>query len=261
MPRIHSWREVIAPRDCWCVAHRNTPRRLLSSNIAGTSTAAWNPRRVPLGSHPSHPPRGTSNEQFHYCLTPVINLHGRPLALPPPLPPPGPRAHPTSPLPPTTTLSRLARSRSRSLSLSFTPLFHLSPPEDLLPRFHDFVSFLSLRLSYFLVGSISLHYVSSLLSSASSSFHLFHLIPRPPPPASNGEKTERTRRVLVSHFLRHCLKKNNDEKGASPFGEVASLRCSYAPYFLAWPSRSLASYNLRRVVTKFPTAPRSNSPE
>lgn len=123
-------------------------------------SAASNPHRVPLGSHhPLHPPspRGTSNEQFHYCLTPVINLHGRPLALP------LPRAHPPS-LPPAT------------LCRGSLPCFTSSPPKT--PP-----SLAQLRISSLAFsGSISRHYVSSLLSSAPSLYlfppilHFFHRV-------------------------------------------------------------------------------------
>lgn len=91
MPRIHSWREVIAPRDCRCIVHRVTlhPAAGFSTGTIGTSSSLEppsSPTRFPPPLTPS-PFRRTSNEQFHYCLTPVINLHGRPLALPSLLPP------------------------------------------------------------------------------------------------------------------------------------------------------------------------------
>lgn len=189
MPRIHSWREVIAPRDCWCILHRTTLRP--AEGPPPVPPAASNPHRVPLGfHHPLHPPGGTSNEQFHYCLTPVINLHGRPLALPPPA-----CAHPPS-LPPA-TLS------------SFSPLFHLFSPKDstitrTTPHF----------VSCFL-GSISLHYVSSLLSSAPS-LYLFSLYPAFLSPhccLKKEKKKWRMQRVPILHYFRHCLRKNNDEGG------------------------------------------------
>lgn len=137
MPRIHSWQEVIAPRDCWCIPPCAPPRA-----PPPVPPAASNPHRVPLGSHrPLHPPPpgGTSNEQFHYCLTPVINLHGRPLALPPP----APILHPL-------------------LCRGSLPCFTSSPPKT--PP-----SLAQLRISSLAFsGSISLHYVSSLLSFVSS---------------------------------------------------------------------------------------------
>lgn len=91
--------------------HRTTLRPAASSTTSTSSSLEppSSPTRFPPPLAP--PSGGTSNEQFHYCLTPVINLHGRPLALPP-----LPRAHPPS-LPPA-TLSR------------FSPLFHLFSPED-----------------------------------------------------------------------------------------------------------------------------------
>lgn len=151
MPRIHSWRKVIAPRDCWCILHRTILRPAALRAPPPVPSATSNPHRVPLGSHhplhppsPPSPPGGTSNEQFHYCLTPVINLRGRPLALPPPAP--------------------------------ILQLFHPPPCRGSLPCFtysslKTPPSLAQLRISSLAFsGSISLHYVSSLLSSAPSSY-------------------------------------------------------------------------------------------
>lgn len=59
------------------------------------SCASNNRVETPCGSRlGSHTPRGTSNEQFHYCLTPVINLHEHP---PPRRSPPAPTSPPSTP--------------------------------------------------------------------------------------------------------------------------------------------------------------------
>ena len=146
---IHSWREVIAPRDS--VPLRCTERTLFSApspffpplfnhsrylslrrhrqrlRAPRTTSNPPLPVWVPLGSHPFHTPRGTSNEQFHYCLTPVINLHEYPL----------PRFLSVPLFSPTTLhlpLLHPSFSSSLSLSLSLSLLFLYNLSFHHLPR-------------------------------------------------------------------------------------------------------------------------------
>lgn len=118
MPRIHSWRKVIAPRDCWCILHRTILRPAALRAPPPVPSATSNPHRVPLGSHhPLHPLPPSPlppwrNEQRAISL--LLNAcHKSPRA---PSRSPSPCTHPPA-LPPA-TLSR------------FSPLFHLFFPED-----------------------------------------------------------------------------------------------------------------------------------
>jgi len=135
MPRIHSWWEVIAPRDCWYILYRTTLRPAAGS-ATSTSSSLEPPSSPTQFPSPLTPPEGTSNEQFHYCLTLVINLHGHPLALLLP----APILHLLHPLP------------CRGSLPCFISSLPKTPP--------SLAQFSSLAFS----GSISLYYVSSLLS-------------------------------------------------------------------------------------------------
>lgn len=89
-----------------CIEQPSSPR--VPSPLFSTFESAERLRRAPrtTESKPrvgpgkgSHTPLGTSNEQFHYCLTPVINLHEHPPPLrSPPTSSPPPR-HPPPPPP------------------------------------------------------------------------------------------------------------------------------------------------------------------
>lgn len=63
MPRIHSWREVIAPRDCRCIVHRATlhPAAGSSTGTAGTSSSLEPPSSPTRFPPPLTPP--SRNEQ------------------------------------------------------------------------------------------------------------------------------------------------------------------------------------------------------
>lgn len=63
MPRIHSWREVIAPRDCRCIVHRATlhPAAGSSTGTAGTSSNLEPPLSPTRFPPPLTPP--SRNEQ------------------------------------------------------------------------------------------------------------------------------------------------------------------------------------------------------
>lgn len=141
MPRIHSWREVIAPRDCWCILHRTTLRPAASS---ATSTSILEPPSSPTRFPPPlAPPR--RNEQRAISL--LLNACHK-----------SPRAPSRSPSPPASILQLFHPPPCRG-SL---PCFTSSPPKT--PP-----SLAQLRISSLAFsGSISLHYVSSLLSSAPS---------------------------------------------------------------------------------------------
>lgn len=141
------------------------------------------------------------------------------------------------------------------------------------------VSSLSISISFYLSLSLSfprrLNF-SLLCFIAFILLRLFFVLSFPPYPASsfaiastsNGKKTEKTARgVLVSHFFRHCLKKNNNERERGGRGEniILGIGSSILSLLRTVSSSSrllaLVSYNFRSVVTKFPTAPCTNSLE
>lgn len=144
MPRIHSWREVIAPRDCRCIVHRATlhPAAGSSTGTAGTSSSLEPPLSPTRFPPPLTPP--SRNEQRAISL--LLNAcHKSPRApsrssLSLPIRPPS--------LPPA-TLSRLS------------PLFHLFSPQRLHPHLYDSAS--SLSLSQFLFTMFHRFYPPYLL--------------------------------------------------------------------------------------------------
>lgn len=122
-----------------CTEQPSSPR--VPSPLFSTFESAERLRRAPrtTESKPrvgpgkgSHTPLGTSNEQFHYCLTPVINLHEHPPPLrSPPTSSPPPR-HPPPPPPSVFLLS------------TFFPLHPHAP----LPKLSFLPSLLVTRVSF-----------------------------------------------------------------------------------------------------------------
>lgn len=174
MPRIHSWREVIAPRDCRCIVHRATlhPAAGSSTGTAGTSSSLEPPSSPTRFPPPLTPP--SRNEQRAISL--LLNACHK-----------SPRAPSRSFLLPPIPISS-TRYPVEALSL-VSPLLPPKTPPSLV------------RLRVFsLTFSISLHYVSSLLCSVSPSY-LF-------PPTSHSllshlqtrEKRRRTRKMPIPLF-------------------------------------------------------------
>lgn len=177
MPRIHSWQEVIAPRDCWCIPPCAPPRA-----PPPVPPAASNPHRVPLGSHrPLHPPPWR-NEQRAISL--LLNAcHKSPRA---PSRSPSSRAHP-----PPATLSR------------FSPLFHLFSPEDstltcTTPHLVSCFLWLNFSALCFIAFILRVFFVSfpSYPGFLPSHWRL-----------KKRKRKWRKRRVPILHFLRHLKRK------------------------------------------------------
>lgn len=209
----------------------------------------------PPSSRTRFPPFAPPSRNEQRAISLLLNAcHKSPRAPSRSLPPPSLVPN-LSPLPPTATLSRIARSLALllfvflclSLFLSrFLPCFTTSPPPKLL-RFYNFVS--PLFLSLYLSTSLSLSFprrlnFSLLCFIAFILLRLFFVLSFPPYPASsfaivstsNGKKTEKTARgVLVSHFFRHCLKKNNDERERGRAGKISSLASEVASFHFYEP--------------------------
>lgn len=219
MPRIHSWQEVIAPRDCWCILHRTTLRPAAGS-ATSTSSSLEPPSSPTRFPSPLAPP--WRNEQRAISL--LLNAcHKSPRA---PSRSPSPCAHP-----PPATLSR------------FSPLFHLFSPEgSTLTRTtsHLVSCFLWLNFSAlcFIAFILRIFFVSFLSYPGFLPSH-WRLKKR--------KRKWRTHRVPILHFLR--LKKNNDKMVLSP---RRTLLCFYTPFLFFPSSRSLFLHDflLYRVLIR-----------
>lgn len=114
MPRIHSWREVIAPRDCRCIVHRATlhPAAGSSTGTAGTSSSLEPPLSPTRFPPPLTPP--SRNEQRAISL--LLNACHK-----------SPRAPSRSFLPPSLSGHHLFHPLP---CRGFLPCFTSSSPED-----------------------------------------------------------------------------------------------------------------------------------
>lgn len=140
----------------------------------------------------SHTPLGTSNEQFHYCLTPVINLHEHPPPLRSP-PTPSPRATLPSPLHPSFSSQRSSHP-SRRIRTHHSRSFPSSPP----PRYTRFFSLPRPRRTPFLLFWTRLEEVSAWREGG------------------GGEGRRGTHRDTERPFLRLAfrLRRSNEEREA-----------------------------------------------
>lgn len=205
MPRIHSWREVIAPRDCWCILHRTTLRPAASS-ATSTSSSLEPPSSPTRFPPPLAPP--WRNEQRAISL--LLNACHK-----------SPRAPSRSPSPPRPSSISSTRHPVEVLSL-VSPLL----PRRLHPHLHNSASRLLLSPAQFLCTMFHRFYpprllcIFSLLSYVSYTALTFK---------EARKRKSRTHRVPILHFLRHYLKKNNDER---VFLQRALLRF-YAPFLFS----------------------------
>lgn len=220
MPRIHSWQEVIAPRDCWYILHWTTLRPAVDS-----TTSNLQQPRTPIESHsvpitPCIPP--WRNEQRAISL--LLNAcHKSPRA---PSRSSSPCAHPLAP--PSATLSR------------FSPLFHLFSPEDsTLTCTTPHLLFCFLRLNF-----SALCFIAFILTSSLYLFppilRFFHLVAIYRKEGENRERTDSAYSALFT--VRHYLKKNNNKR--------ISEWCAFLRHFFLLSSRSLFLHNflLYRVL-------------
>jgi len=247
MPRIHSWREIIAPRDCRRIVHRAILRPAAESSTSVSGRARYLQPRTPVESRsvpttpcttPSQPPPLERNEQRAISL--LLNAcHKSPRA---------PSRSPSRPLSPPSQLLHLFRpppprrdALSLSLSLFLFTLFHLFSPGRLHPRSRESPRLRSRFLASAQFLSTVFHrFYSRRLLRALFSLSLSH---HASSSATLASKEEEEEDAECSFCAFYSLKKNDDQEVSSMF------RRSSAPF-----SHLLARFMiLDHVVTEFLT--------
>jgi len=198
----HSWREIIAPRDCRRIAHRAILRPAAESSTSESGRARYLQPRTPVESRsvpttpcttPSQPPPLERNEQRAISL--LLNACHK-----------SPRA-PSRPLSPSPTPSSAHHHPVEMLSLSLSVSLSLYLVSPLLPWKipPSLTRVPASPLSLSRLGSISLHCVSSLLFSArllrALFFPLSHHASSSATLASKGKGKRTRREMLILRFL------------------------------------------------------------